>query len=62
MIVDGQFENHLDEKRFYMLKAAVTALWLPAVVGDKKNMFLATSLSTLFTKILILLVSVILWS
>ena len=47
-------------KQFYELKAALASLWLPAVVGDKKNLFLAASLSTLITKILMLLVSVIL--
>ena len=47
-------------KPFYVLKAAVTAMWLPAVVGDKRNMFIAASLSTLITKILMLLLSVIL--
>ena len=47
-------------RSFYELKAALTSLWLPAVVGDKKNLFIAASISTLITKILILLVSVIL--
>ena len=47
-------------KPFYKLKAALTSLWLPAVVGDKKNLFIAASLSTLISKILMLLVSVIL--
>merc|ERR1719500_1910121 len=50
----------MDSKPFYELKASLTAMWLPAVVGDKKNMFLAASLSTLITKILMLLLSVIL--
>ena len=45
---------------FYKLKAALTSMWLPAVVGDKKNLFIAASLSTLISKILMLLVSVIL--
>ena len=35
-------------------------MWLPAVVGDKKNLFIAASISTLITKILMLLVSVVL--
>ena len=47
-------------KPFYKLKAALTAMWLPAVVGDKKNLFIAASLSTLITKIVMLLLSVIL--
>ena len=47
-------------KPFYKLKAALTSLWLPAVVGDKKNLFIAASLSTLISKILMLLVSVVL--
>ena len=46
--------------QFYQLKAALTAMWLPAVVGDRKNLFLTASLSTLITKILMLLVSVVL--
>ena len=48
------------EMQFYQLKAALTAMWLPAVVGDRKNLFLTASLSTLITKILMLLVSVVL--
>ena len=47
-------------KPFYELKAALTSLWLPAVVGDKKNLFIAASLSALISKILMLLVSVVL--
>ena len=35
-------------------------MWLPAVVGNKKNLFLAASISTLVTKIVMLVVSVIL--
>ena len=50
----------MESKPFYELKAAITAMWLPAVVGDKKNLFIAASVSTLITKILMLLVSVIL--
>ena len=46
--------------KFFELKAAATAMLLPGVVGDKKNLFLAASLSTLVTKILMLLASVIL--
>ena len=53
-------ESVQQSKPFYELKAALTAMWLPAVVGDKKKMFIAASLSTLITKILMLLVSVIL--
>ena len=45
---------------FYELKAAATAMWLPAVVGDKKNLFLSASLSTQITKILMLVMSFIL--
>ena len=55
-----EMEPQQQSKQFYELKAAFTAMWLPAVVGDKKNLFLAASLSTLMTKILMLLVSVIL--
>ena len=55
-----EMESDQQSKPFYTLKAAITAMWLPAVVGDKKNLFLVTSLSTLITKILILLVSIIL--
>ena len=60
-LAEDQGEKHeMESKPFYELKAALTAMWLPAVVGDKKNMFLAASLSTLITKILMLVVSVIL--
>ena len=52
-------KNEMDSK-FYGLKAALTATWLPTVVGDRRHMFIAVSLSTLITKTLILLVSVIL--
>ena len=55
-----EMESVQQSKPFYELKAALTAMWLPAVVGDKKKMFIAASLSTLFTKIVMLLVSVIL--
>ena len=57
---EDQGENEMKSKPFYELKAALTAMWLPAVVGDKRNMFIAASLSTLITKILMLLLSVIL--
>ena len=60
-LAEDQGEKHeMESKPFYELKAALTAMWLPAVVGDKRNMFLAASLSTLITKILMLLLSVIL--
>ena len=59
--VEPKMESgQLQSKPFYELKAALTAMWLPAVVGDKKNFFIAASLSTLITKILMLLVSVVL--
>ena len=45
---------------FYALRAATLSMWLPAVVGNKKNLFLAASISTLVTKIVMLVVSVIL--
>ena len=47
-------------KPFFKLKAAVTAMWLPAVVGDKRNMFISASLSALVTRIVMFMVSVIL--
>ena len=53
-------ESEQASKSFYELKAALTAMWLPAVVGDKRNLFIAASISTLITKILMLLVSVVL--
>ena len=55
-----EMNSEQESKQFYELKAALTSMWLPAVVGDKKNFFIAASLSTLITKILMLLVSVIL--
>ena len=53
-------ESVQQSKPFYELKAALTAMWLPAVVGNKKNLFIAASLSTLITKMLMLLVSIVL--
>ena len=53
-------ESEQQSKSFYELKAALTAMWLPAVVGDKKNLFIAASISTLITKIFMLLVSIVL--
>ena len=53
-------EMEMESKPFYTLKAALTATWLPAVVGDKRKTFIAASLSTLITKILVLMVTVIL--
>ena len=38
-------------KGFFLLKASLTAMWLPAVVGDQEGVFLATVISTLVTKI-----------
>ena len=55
-----KMESEQQSKPFYKLKAALTAMWLPAVVGNKKNLFIAASLSTLITKIMMLLVSVVL--
>ena len=52
--------DDVDKKPFYKLKSALTAMWLPAVVGDRRKMFIAASLSTLITKILMLIASVIL--
>ena len=60
LTVDQGGKPEKESKPFYKLKAALTSLWLPAVVGDKKNLFIAASISTLITKILILLVSVVL--
>ena len=60
LTVDQGGKLEKESKPFYKLKAALTSLWLPAVVGDKKNLFIAASLSTLISKILMLLVSVIL--
>ena len=60
LIEKPEMDSVQQTKPFYELKAALTAMWLPAVVGDKRKMFIAASLSTLITKILILLVSVIL--
>ena len=55
-----EMEMEQESKQFYKLKAALTSLWLPAVVGDKKNLFIAASISTLISKILMLLMSSIL--
>ena len=53
-------ESSEESKPFYVLKSPLTAMWLPAVVGHKRNMFISASLSTLITKILMLVVSAIL--
>ena len=55
-----EMEMEQESKQFYKLKAALTSLWLPAVVGNKKNLFIAASISTLISKILMLLMSSIL--
>ena len=47
-------------KPFFKLKAAVTAMWLPDVMGNTKNMFISASLSARVTRIVMLMVSVIL--
>ena len=60
LTVDQGEKPEKESKPFYKLKAALTSLWLPAVVGDKKNLFIAASISTLISKILMLLVSVVL--
>ena len=57
---EAKAEPVQQSKPFYKLKAALTSLWLPAVVGNKKNLFIAASISTLISKILMLLVSVVL--
>ena len=47
-------------KGFFLLKASLTAMWLPAVVGDQDGLFLATVVSTLVTKIFALIIAVVL--
>ena len=47
-------------KASYCFKAALSAMWLPAVVGSHPLTFISASLSTLIAKISILLLAVIL--
>ena len=42
---------------FFPLKSSLTALWLPAVVGDHPSLFMATVVTTLVTKILFLVLA-----
>ena len=58
--VDRREESAKQSEPFYALWAATLGMWLPAVVGNKKNLFLAASISTLVTKIVMLVFSVIL--
>ena len=46
------------QKGFFPLKSAITALWLPSVVGDHECVFLSTVVSTLVTKIFFLVLAV----
>ena len=46
------------QKGFFPLKSAITALWLPSVVGDHKCVFLSTVISTLVTKIFFLILAI----
>ena len=47
-------------KVIYCLESALSAMWLPAVIGSHPLTFISASLSTLIAKILILLLAVIL--
>ena len=49
-----------NSKVIYCLKSALSAMWLPAVVGSHPLTFISASLSTLIAKILVLLLAVIL--
>ena len=44
----------------YCLESALSAMWLPAVIGSHPLTFISASLSTLIAKILILLLAIIL--
>ena len=46
------------QKGFFPLKSAITALWLPSVVGDHECVFLSTVISTLVTKVFFLILAV----
>ena len=45
------------KKKFFPLKSSLTALWLPAVVGDQSCVFMTTVISTHVTKILVLILA-----
>ena len=60
-IEEGESGSSKKEKKgFFLLKSAFTSLWLPSVVGNWENMLLVSSISTLFTKLAILLLILIL--
>ena len=53
---DFKVEDRREKERF-LLKSALTSLWLPSVVGDHPKLFIVSAVSNLVTKILILIVA-----
>ena len=53
---DFKVEGRRGKERF-LLKSALTSLWLPSVVGDHPKMFIVSAVCNLVTKILILIVA-----
>ena len=54
--IDTSEPESSDKRRSYslLINSALTALWLPAVVGDRKNMYLVAAITTLVSKLVIL--------
>merc|ERR1712141_17661 len=48
------------KKSSFLLKSALTSLWLPSIVGDRRNMLLVSTISTLVSKIAILALALVL--
>ena len=51
-------EEIIDRKDF-LLKSAITSIWLPCVVGDKPFIFLVSAIVSLLNKILLFIVAVL---
>ena len=52
-------EEIIDRKNF-LLKSAITSIWLPCVVGDTPFIFLVSAIASLTNKILLFIVAVVL--
>ena len=57
---EGESGESKEKKNFFRLKASLASLWLPSVIGNRKNMLLVSSVSTLVTKLASLLAILIL--
>ena len=49
-------ENSKEEENFFLIKSAVTSMWLPCVVGDKRYTFITSAMvSLVYKNVMILL-------